>query len=114
MQYNFDIIGITTVWDFFRHQQHVEQSPDRSCAYLGSYQCTLDGFIAATKTIQHKPAWDWDAIAAQMVNFWLQDGDRVSRWKAELQQAEETSLIVGRVANFSNLRNEFENLLGES
>ncbi|MEM7648251.1 MAG: hypothetical protein AAF283_03695, partial [Cyanobacteria bacterium P01_A01_bin.70] len=71
-------------------------------------------FIAATQTIQHKPAWDWDAIAAQMVNFWLQDGDRVSRWKIELQKAEETSLIVGRVANFSNLRSEFETLLGES
>jgi hypothetical protein len=114
MKYNFDIIGITTVWDFFKHQQVVEQSPDRGCAYLGSYECTLDGFIEATETIQHKPAWDWDAIVAQMVNFWMQDGDRVARWKAELQQAEETSLIVGRVANFSNLRSEFENLLGDS
>lgn len=114
MRYNFDIIGVTTVWDFFRHQQQVEQSPDRSCAYLGSYECTLDGFIEATQTVQQKPAWDWDAIVAQMVNFWICDGESVSRWKEELQRAEETSLVVGRVANFTNLRNEFEHLLGES
>ncbi|HEY9887480.1 MAG TPA: hypothetical protein V6D02_03715 [Candidatus Obscuribacterales bacterium] len=110
MKYNFDIIGVTTVWDFFNHQQQVEKSPDRSCAYLGSYECTLDGFIGATETIQHKPAWDWDAIVAQMVSFWLQDGDRVARWQAELKSAQETSLIVGRVANFTHLRGELEHL----
>lgn len=114
MTYNFDIIGVTTAWDFFQYQQQVEQSPDRSCAYLGSYECTLDGLIEATNTIQHKPAWDWDAVVAQIVNFWIKDGDRVVRWKEELQQAEESSLIVGRVANFTNLRNEFETLLKES
>jgi len=113
MKYHFDIIGVTTVWDFFHHQQQVEQSPERGCAYLGSYQCTLDGFIEATETIQHRPAWDWDAIVAQMINFWMQDGDRVSQWQQELRNAEETSLIVGRIANFSNLRHEFEQLLGE-
>lgn len=114
MKYNFDIIGVTTVWDFFRHQQTVEQSPDRGCAYLGSYECTLDGLIEATDNIQHKPAWDWDEIVAQMVSFWMRDGDRVAQWKAELQQAEETSLIVGRLANLNSLRSEFETLLGDS
>ncbi len=114
MKYNFDIIGVTTVWDFFRHQQQVEQSPDRGCAYLGSYKCTLDGFIKATETIERRPDWDWDAIIAQMISFWMHDSDRVSSWRQELVNAEENSLIVGRIANFTNLRNEFEQLLGES
>jgi hypothetical protein len=113
MSYNFDIVGITPVWNFFKHQQHVEQSPNRSCAYLGSYECTLDGFIEATDTIHQKPDWDWDAIVAQMVNFWLRDGDRIKHWKTELLRAEETSLIVGRIANFSSLRSEFEPLLDQ-
>ncbi len=113
MKYNFDIVGIATVWDFFCHQQHVEQSPDRGCAYLGSYACTLDSFIEATEMIPHRPVWDWDAIVAQMINFWMQDGDRVSHWQRELQNAKETSLIVGRVANLTNLRTEFEQLFSE-
>ncbi len=108
MKYHFDIIGVTSVWDFFQHQQQVEQSPDRSCAYLGSYTCTIDGLIKATETIQHRPSWDWDVIVALMINFWLQDGDRISQWRSELRNAEETSLIVGRIANFSHLRHELE------
>ncbi|MEM0980044.1 MAG: hypothetical protein AAGH78_07200 [Cyanobacteria bacterium P01_H01_bin.58] len=111
MGYNFDIIGVTPVWDFFKHQQSVEQSPDRSCAYLGSYNCTLDGFIQAADAVYQKPDWDWDEIIQQMVSFWICAGDRISQWKTELQQAQETSLIVGRVANFNNLRSELEYLL---
>lgn len=111
MSYSFDIIGIATAWNFFKHQQRVEQSPDRGCAYVGSYECTLDSLISATDRVHQKPSWDWDLVAAKIVDFWIKDSDRVSQWKQELARAEETSLIVGRVANFSNLRSEFETLL---
>ncbi len=113
MSYNFDIVGVSPVWNFFKHQQYVEQSPSRSCAYLGSYECTLDGFIEATSLIHKKPDWDWDTVVNEIVNFWLNSGDHVSQWKEELAQAEETSLIVGRVANFQSLRSEFEGLIGD-
>ncbi|MEM7796071.1 MAG: hypothetical protein AAF579_16655 [Cyanobacteria bacterium P01_C01_bin.118] len=111
MSYNFDIVGVSPVWNFFKYQQHVEQSPHRSCAYLGSYECTLDGFIEATSLVYKKPDWDWDTVVSEIVNFWLNAGDHVGQWKKELAQAEETSLIVGRVANFQNLRSEFEGLI---
>jgi hypothetical protein len=55
MSYCFDIIGVTPVLDFFYYQQNLEQNPKRSKAYLGSYQCTLDGFIQATEMIPKKP-----------------------------------------------------------
>ena len=110
MSYSFDIVSVDSVWNFFQYQQKVEQSRDRSCAYVGSYECTLDGFIAATNLVHHKPDWDWDAVAAQIVNFWLKDSNGLSRWRQELAQAEETCLIVGRVANFGLLRNELETL----
>ena len=113
MSYNFDIVGVSPVWNFFKHQQYVEQSPERSCAYLGSYQCTLDGFIEATSLIYRKPDWDWDTVVGEMVSFWLNAGEHVGQWKKELAQAEETSLIVGRVANFKSLRSEFEGLIVE-
>lgn len=110
MSYTFDIIGVSPIWNFFKHQQHIEQSPHRGCAYLGSYRCTLDGFIEATHLVHQKPDWDWDGVIAQMVNFWLSDGDRISHWQQELRQADETSLVIARVANFSRLRSEFETL----
>ncbi|MEM1255151.1 MAG: hypothetical protein AAGI69_22165 [Cyanobacteria bacterium P01_H01_bin.21] len=113
MSYNFDIVGVSPVWNFFKHQQYVEQSPSRSCAYLGSYECTLDGFIEATSLVHQKPDWDWDTVVNEIVNFWLNAGDPISQWKRELAEAEETSLIVGRVANFQSLRSHFEVLLDD-
>lgn len=110
MNYNFEIIGVAPIWNFFKHQQSVEQSPERGCAYLGSYDCTLDGFIKATNLVHQRPNWDWDAVVAQMVRFWLHDSDRVSVWKQELEQAKETSLVIARVANFKRLRSEFQSL----
>ncbi|MCC5898801.1 MAG: hypothetical protein JJU32_12925 [Phormidium sp. BM_Day4_Bin.17] len=50
MSYTFDIINILPVLNFFDHQQKVEQTPHRSLAYLGSYDCTLDGFNEAHPT----------------------------------------------------------------
>lgn len=111
MSYNFDIVGVSTVWNFFKHQQRVEKSPERGCAYVGSYTCTLDALITATNLVHKKPDWDWDVISARIVDFWIRDSDRVSQWRQELEQAEETSLIVGRIANLTSLRSEFESLL---
>jgi len=113
MSYNFDIVGVDSAWNFFKYQQKVEQSPNRSCAYLGSYECTLDGFLSATKMVHQKPNWDWDAVAAQIVNFWLRENANLSRWRQELAQAEETYMIVGRIANFGRLRNEFQTLFDQ-
>ena len=75
---------------------------------LNSYECTLDGCIEATAVVHQKPDWEWDTVVNEIVNFWLNAGDHVSQWKKELAAAEETSLIVGRVANFQSLRSHFE------
>ena len=108
MSYTFEIVGVAPVWNFFTHQQRVEGNPKRSRAYLGSYRCTLDGFIAATDTIHQKPDWDWDAVVDQMVAFWVRHGEDVNRWREVWQKATEDSLIVARVANFQALRQELE------
>jgi len=110
MSYSFDIIGVAPVIEFFQHQQQIEISPRRSRAFLGSYHCTLDGFIEATEMVHRKPNWNWDAVVNTIIAFWLEYGDRVNRWKAELEQAEDESLLVARVANVAMLRHEFEAL----
>lgn len=111
MEYTFDIIGISPILTFFNYQQTIEQHPQRSMAYVGSYQCRLDALIAATQNIPHKPNWNWDRIVDMMVQFWVQNEDRIQQWKNELETFNNDGLLVARIANVKLLRNELEQLL---
>lgn len=113
MNYVFDIVSVTPVLNFFNYQQEVEQTPQRSRAYLGSYNCTLDGFIQSTDLVYQKPHWNWDEAVTAIVNFWLDRGDRVRHWQQVFQQSGDGYLIVGRIANLGSLRREFEQLLDD-
>lgn len=108
--YSFDIIGVSPIIQFFQHQQQVEQTPHRSKAYLGSYNCTLDSFIDSTEMVCQKPDWDWDNVVSEIVNFWLKHEEKIQRWKIELDTIKGDHLIIGRVANVDRLRQEFESL----
>ncbi|NJL44795.1 MAG: hypothetical protein HC922_01705 [Leptolyngbyaceae cyanobacterium SM2_3_12] len=109
MSYNFDIIGVSPVLQFFNHQQQVETHPNRSQAYLGSYCCTLDAFIEATQLIHRRPNWDWDAIVNKMVEFWLSQEAEVRHWKDQFEAAQgDDNLIVARIINYDSLRYELE------
>jgi hypothetical protein len=116
MSYSFDIIGITPVLQFFNHQQRLETKRDRAQAYLGSYCCTLDAFIAATEAVHRKPDWDWDAIVSTIVDFWLSQEQDVRHWQQQFsalkdsQKQDSHNLIVARVVNYDCLRSEFESL----
>ena len=111
MSYNFEIIGITPVLTFFNYQQELETSPQRSKAYLGSYDCTLDAFIESTEMIPQKPQWNWDEVIETMINFWLKNEETVKQWQSELNNIQKDNLIIARVANFAALRTEFEQLI---
>lgn len=110
MNYSFDIIGVAPTLELFKYQQQVEKTPKRSKTYLGSYCCTLDAFIEATEIVPQKPNWNWDEVVSSIVNFWLSHEDSIRHWKAELRSADQDSLLIGRVANLSYLRSEFEQL----
>ena len=110
MSYNFEIISITPVLTFFNYQQQVENDPQRSKAYIGSYFCTLDAFIESTEMIPQKPQWNWDEVIETMINFWVSHEDVVRLWKQELDNAQDNNLIIARVANVEALRQEFEHL----
>ncbi|MEB3174941.1 MAG: hypothetical protein VKN60_07130 [Cyanobacteriota bacterium] len=111
MTYTFDILGVAPVFTFFNYQQDVEQRPERSLAYVASYDCTLDSLIKSTELILRRPDWDWDAVAQTMVNFWLRNPEPIQRWKQELDSLGKDNLLVGRVANVESLRQAFESLL---
>lgn len=110
MSYSFDILGISSVLNFFNDQQRFEQTPNRSKAYLGSPHCTLDAFIASANRVHHKPEWDWEAVTDTMVDFWLRHADTIQHWKSELEAADQESLIVAQVTNVRALRRELESL----
>ena len=111
MSYNFELIGITPVLTFFNYQQTVGTNPQRSKAYLGSYQCSLDALIASTQMIPEKPAWDWDEVVETMIKFWLNHEDTIKEYKLKFNHAQNDNLIVARITNFEALRHEFEQLL---
>ena len=111
MSYSFDVLGITPIFTFFNYQQKVEQNPQRSTAYLGSYHCSLEGFIQATEMIHQKTDWDWDDVVKQIIHFWLGHEENIQEWKKELTTIGQESLIVARVANIDGLRRDFEFLI---
>jgi hypothetical protein len=111
MSFTFEIIDVAPILSFFDYQQQIEQNSNRSKAYLGSYQCTLDAFIQATTTIPKQPDWDWDRVVESIVNFWLKNEKSIRYWKEKLESASQESLIIGRVADFDRLRNELEFLI---
>ena len=108
MTYSFEIVGVTPVLSFFNYQQELEINPLRSKTYLGSYRCTLDSFIESTKVIPQKPLWNWEEVMTTMVNFWLQQEDKIRHWKIELERSQEQTLLIARIANLESLRIELE------
>jgi len=111
MSYSFDIIGIAPILQFFNQQQQLATQAQLSQTYLGSYWCTLDGFIKASEQVHPRPDWDWDAIVAKMVEFWLSREADVRHWRAQFSLTEAGGhLIVARVVNYASLRREFEQL----
>lgn len=115
MAYSFDLLGVTPVLTFFNYQQRNEQDPHRPKAYLGAFQCTLDGFIDALELMPKKPQWDWDEVVATMVKFWLRHGDRIRECETEFKQSmpEGPQLVIARVSNIDALRHNFEAILGD-
>ncbi len=113
MPYTFDIVGVSPVLNFMGYQQQVGQAKKPSKAYLGSSQCTLDAFMRSADFLPQRPAWNWDEVMAEMVNFWLVNEERVRFWKTELAIAGEQNLLVACVANVEALRGELERLWGQ-
>lgn len=110
MNYYFDIIGTTSVLNFFNYQQKLEQNKNRGKAYLGSYECSLDGFIESVGTIPKKPDWNWDDVIGSIINFWLENEDKIRYWQNNFNSIDSDTVIVARVGKIEALRQEFESL----
>ena len=111
MKYLFEIVGVSPILSFFNHQQAMQQQLHARAEYLGSYQCTLDAFLESVQDMPRHRGWHLDRVVDSVINFWLNNGEQISRWKQRLADAGAENLLVARVADLEALKVEFETLL---
>jgi hypothetical protein len=111
MSYTFEILGVTPVIHFFNHQQSVSQkSTTPGVEYLGSFTCTLDAVLDVMEPVTLKNGWERDQAVNTVIQFWVNNADRIHYWKLRLRDAGTQSLMVSRLGTARSLRNEFERL----
>lgn len=112
MSYSFEILGVSPVLQFFNQQQEIMQQQSRmGVEYLGSHQCTLDAVLSLAETAAPRRGWPVDRVVDTVIQFWLQNADRIHYWKHRLEDAGNQNLLVARLADFQALKAEFELLL---
>lgn len=115
MKYIFDIVGVSPVLQFFNHQQQGLQEPlQEGIEYLGTQRCTLDAFLESVESVPTKQDWNLDQVVDTVIQFWLNNSERVGYWKARLSDAGADNLLVARVADIKALQAQFELLLGKN
>ena len=112
MKYTFELLGISSVLDFFNHQQKlIQKTPSKSIEYLGSHQCTLDAFLESVETVPAKPGWAMDRVVDTVIQFWMNHPENIRYWKERLNDGGKENIIVARLADVKSLKAEFESLL---
>ncbi|MGJ5672117.1 MAG: hypothetical protein ACR9NN_00590 [Nostochopsis sp.] len=113
MKYTFDIVGVSQVLQFFHHQQETLQKPQyQGVEYITTHTCTLDAFLESVEPVTPKWNWDKDEVMSAVIDFWVQNSDSISYWKARLIDAGSDNLLIARVADIKALKVELESLLG--
>ncbi|WP_071517631.1 hypothetical protein [Geitlerinema sp. PCC 9228] len=111
MKYIFEMIGISSVLHFFNEQQSLRKNKKTGIEYIGSYECSLDAFLRTIDNISQGKDWDMNLVRQATINYWMQNPEQVSFWKARLDDAGAENLLVAKVGDLPSLRAELENLL---
>jgi hypothetical protein len=114
MSYTFEILGVSSVLQFFNYQQEVlPQRPQTGVEYIGSYRCTLDALLESVETVSPDSGWDLDEAVDTIIDFWMHNFESVRHWKKRLEDAGNQNLLVTRLADVRSLQSEFEWLLSQ-
>lgn len=112
MKYTFEVLGVSPILHFFNHQQEIIQKQlEPGVEYVGSYRCTLDSFLQSIETTPLRPNWDLDQVVETVVDFWMNNSEKIQLWRNRLEDAGKENLIVARVADLQALRATFESLI---
>lgn len=113
MKYTFDLVGISPILSFFYQQQELQDKSSFGVEYVGNQKCSLDTFIASVEQVSPDRGWDLDQAVDSVINFWVNNSERVQYWKTRLNDAGQDNLLVARVADLKSLKTTFESLLEE-
>jgi hypothetical protein len=113
--YNFNIVGVSSMLCFFKHQQEASEDPHKTgVAYISSYQCTLDALIQSVEYTPLDQDWNLDQAIQSVIQFWMSNLESVKHWQSRLHDAGKDSILVSRIADQRSLRHELEMLFHES
>jgi hypothetical protein len=111
MQFNFEILGVSPVLDFFCHQQKInKRQHNLGVEYVGTQKCTLDALIRSIEPVPPKRGWDYEQLVESIVNFWIANPDTVDLWRSRLDDAGNENLLISRVGDIRSLRYELESI----
>lgn len=108
MNYSFEILGVSPILYFFNHQVTQTQT---GVEYLGTHKCTLDAFIESVEHVPANHGWDLEELVDAIIDFWINNPERIGHWRSRLTDAGNENLLVARVGSLQSLRNELESLL---
>lgn len=112
MSYIFDILGVSPLLDFFTQQQTIQKkTANLDLEYLGIYTCTLDSFLESVETVSVQKNWEMDRVVDTVINFWMNNEEKVSYWTERLEDAGHENLLVARVGDIKGLKITFESLI---
>ncbi len=114
MQYTFEILGVSPILSFLNHQVESPAATPKGAEYLSTHQCTLDALLESVEPVPPKRGWDLDKVVDTVVNYWLQNSERIQHWKERLQEAGSENILVSRIADLKALQQEFDQLLGKN
>lgn len=109
MTYSFQILGISPVIQLFQSQQHVIQSrPDLE--YVGVHQCRLDAFVNSVERVALDKGWEKMPVVNTVIEFWVQNPQKIQYWGQRLQVAGQENLLLARVGKLEALKSRFDHL----
>jgi hypothetical protein len=114
MKYTFDIVGVSPVWEFFKHQQQTINKPiSGGVEYLSTHRCTLDALLESVEPLPIKWGWNTEQVRETVVQFWLNNAESIRYWKVRLIDAGNENILVARLAEIKSLQAEFESLFSK-
>ncbi|MBD1939257.1 hypothetical protein [Microcoleus sp. FACHB-68] len=115
MSYTFDILGVSPVLYFFNQQQEIlQQQPRPRVEYVGTHKCTLDAFIESIETVSPNLDWEMPEVVDTVIDFWMNNSERIQYWRERLKDAGRENLLVARVGDVKSLQETFESLFGKN
>jgi hypothetical protein len=113
MKYNFNLLGVSPILDFFSHQQvQSDRQLPGGAAYVASQQCRLDAFIQSVEEVSPPRGWDVDEAVEAVIQYWLDNAEGVAHWQDRLRHAGAENLLVARVADLKAMKLELDALIG--